>query len=131
MTETAVRLRRLSRPHLRARALAVLLGSAGAALVIAAGGIRLAPRVASVVLAWLALLGVAGLAVVALRRLARAGGAEALGRLVEAAAGSRQGSVVALVTPPVARGGASPELLAAADGRAAAVVARAAPAVHA
>src|SRR5439155_391616 len=49
VTGTAARLRRLGRPHARARAGAVLLGGAGLGFAIAALGLRLAPLVAGVV----------------------------------------------------------------------------------
>jgi hypothetical protein len=128
VTDTAARLRRLGLPHARARAGAILLTSAGVAFAIAAAGLALAPRAGPVLGAWLAIAGVAGGAAWLARRAARRGSTTpgAVGRLVEAAAGTRAGSVVGLLaaTPPH---GSSPELFGLADRRAAALVERAAP----
>jgi hypothetical protein len=128
VTATAVRLRRLAGPHARARAGAVLLTSAGAALAIAGAGLALAPRAAPVVVAWLLIAGVATEAVWLVRRAARRIAPTAVGRLVETTTGTRAGSVVGVLAP-AASAAASPELLGLADARAAAVVERAAPAV--
>ena len=131
MTDTAARLRRLGRPHARARAGAVLLTGAGLALAIAGAGVALAPRVAAVLAAWLA---IAGVAAAAARLAARAGARAAaapVGRLVEAALGERPGSIVGLLAPSQSPPpGASGDLWRLADARAAAVVDRAAQAVH-
>ncbi len=130
MTETALRLRRLARPHARARALAVLLAGAGAVFAAAALGLTLAPRLPGVALAWACIVASALVAVGAVRRSLREAAAAAVGRLVEASAQTRAGSIVGVVSPAVpAAGGTSPDLLAAADARAARVVERAAPAV--
>jgi len=128
VTDTAARLRRLGRPHARARAGAVLLTSAGVACGIAAAGLALAPRVAAVLGAWLLIAVVAGATVWVARHAGRRAAPAAVGALVEAAAGTRAGSVVGLLAPP-ATAGASADLLGLADRRAAQVVARAAPAV--
>jgi len=131
VTDTALRLRRLGSPHARARAGAVLLTSAGVVLALAGAGLALAPRVAPVLLAWLLIVGVVGVALWVARRARRIVGPPVVGRLVEAAAGTRAGSVVGLLAPPpAATTGASPELLRLADQRAAVVVTRAAPAVQ-
>ena len=119
MTETARRLRRLGAPHARARALAAVLAGAGAALGVAAAGVRLAPRVTAVVLAWLAILGLGAGAVWLAARAARAVADSVVGRLVERHAGARAGSVVGLLAP---QAGGSSDLLAAADARSARVV---------
>jgi len=128
VTDTALRLRRLSGPHARARAGAALLTSAGVAFATAAAGLALAPRVAAVVAAWLLIAGVAAAAVWLVRRAWRPAAPAVVGRLVETTAGARAGSVVGLLAP-AAGAGASGELLGLADARAAAVVQRAAPAV--
>src|SRR5712692_5347437 len=129
VTETARRLRRLGAPHARARAAAVLLGGAGAAAACAAAGLGLAPRLAAVLGAWLAIAAVAAVAVWLAGRAVRGTAPPRLGVLVERAAGTRAGSIVALVTPP-ARAGVSEDLLALADARAARVVLAARPAVR-
>ena len=129
MTETALRLRRLARPHARARALATVLGGAGAALAAAALGLALAPRLSGVALAWACVAASAAAAWWAVRRVLREAAPAPVGRLVETAAQTRAGSIVGVVTPIPAAGGASLDLLAAADARAARVVDRAAPAV--
>ena len=128
MTETALQLRRLGQPHARARALAVLLGSAGAALAAAALGLALAPRLPGVVLAWVCIAASVAAAGWAVRRARREAAAAAVGRLVEAAAQTRAGSVVGVVSS-AQTSGTSLDLLAAADARAARVVERAAPVV--
>jgi hypothetical protein len=129
VTDTALSLRRLGSPHARARAGAVLLASAGVVLALAGAGIALAPRVVPVLLAWLFIAGVMGVAGWLARRAGRIVGPPVLGRLVETAAGTRAGSVVGLLQPG-STAGASPDLLRLADQRAAVVVARAAPAVR-
>src|SRR5439155_1129215 len=101
---------------------------AGVAFAIAGAGLRLAPRVAAVVVAWLLIAGLAGAALSLVRRAGRPAAPAAVGRLVETTAGTRAGSVVGVLAP-AASAGASAELLALADARAAAVVERAAPAV--
>src|SRR5438046_8367677 len=106
----------------------MLLTSAGVALAIAAAGLALAPRVAAVVVAWLLIAGIAAAAVWLVRRAGRPAAPAAVGRPVETAAGTRAGSVVGLLAP-AASAGASAALLGLADGRAAAVVERAAPVV--
>src|SRR2546428_419726 len=126
MTETARRLGRLGRPHARARTLAVALAGAGLALAAAAGGLRLAPHLAGVLGGWAAIFAVVGLAVWVVRRARRAATPRVLAALVERAAGSRAGSVVTLLAPPAGGERASAALLAAADARAVAAVARAA-----
>ncbi len=128
MTHTAARLRRLGLPHARARAGAVLLMSAGVACGIAAAGVALAPRVAAVLGAWVLIVAVGGAAVWVARHAGRRAAPAAVGALVEAAAGTRAGSVVGLLAPP-ATAGASADLFGLADRRAAQVVARAAPVV--
>jgi len=129
VTETALRLRRLARPHARARALAMLLGGAGAALAAAALGLALAPRLSGVALGWVCVAASAAAAWWAVRRVLREAAPAPVGRLVETAAHTRAGSIVGVVTPIPAAGGTSPDLLAAADARAARVVDGAAPAV--
>ncbi len=129
MTDTALRLRRLGLPHARARAGAVVLTSAGVAFAIAGAGLELAPRVAAVVGAWLSIAAVTAAAAWLARRAGRRAAPAVVGRLIEAAAGTRRGSVVGLLAP-VAGAGASVELLGLADRRAAELVARAAPAVR-
>jgi len=129
MTETALRLHRLAQPHARARALAVVLGGAGAALAAAALGLALAPRLSGVALGWLCVAASALAAAWAVRRELHEAAAAAVGRLVETSARTRAGSIVGVVAPPSPAGGTSPDLLAAADARAARVVERAAPAV--
>jgi len=129
VTETALRLRRLARPHARARALAMLLGGAGAALAAAALGLALAPRLSGVALGWVCVAASAAAAWWAVRRVLREAAPAPVGRLVETAAHTRAGSIVGVVAPIPAAGGTSPDLLAAADARAARVVDGAAPAV--
>ncbi len=129
MTDTALRLRRLGLPHARARAGAVVLTSAGVAFAIAGAGLELAPRVAAVVGAWLSIAAVTAAAAWLARRAGRRAAPAVVGRLIEAAAGTRRGSVVGLLAP-AAGAGASVELLGLADRRAAELVARAAPAVR-
>ena len=128
MTDTAARLRRLGRPHALARAGAVLLASAGAALAIAGAGVALAPSVAAVLVAWLLIGVVTGLAARLALVAGRQATAPAVGRLVEAATGGRPGSIVGLVaaTTPA---GASAQLWTLADRKAVAVVDGAALAV--
>jgi hypothetical protein len=128
VTDTAARLRRLGRPHVHARAGAVVLAGAGVALAIAGAGIALAPRVGAVLAAWLSIVSVAPLAAWLAARAGRHAAPHTVGRLVEAATRTRAGSVVGLLAPP-ATAGASAELVGLADRRAAAVVERAAPAV--
>ena len=130
MTETAVRLRQLGLPHARARAGAILVSSAGVVFAIAAAGMLLAPRVSAVLAAWAAILGVAGAAGWAAARAGAAAAPPALGRLVEQAAGTRSGSVQSTVTPAAGRSGASADLFALADRRAAGIVEQATPLVR-
>src|SRR3989442_2563495 len=59
---TAVRLARLGLPHARARAGAVLLASLGIAGALAGLGVWLAPHVAGVLGAWIAIVAVRGVA---------------------------------------------------------------------
>src|SRR5438876_10812583 len=128
MTETGRRLRRLGAPHVRARALAVVLGGLGAALAAAALGLALAPAVSGVTLAWALVVVSAAGAIWALRWTRRAAAAPVLARLIER--GGRGGSIVGVVSPTAAKGaGSSPALLLAADTRAAAAVSLAAPGV--
>ncbi|HKA58706.1 MAG TPA: hypothetical protein VKD28_08830 [Gemmatimonadales bacterium] len=130
MTETARRLRRLGRPHARARAFAVILGGLGAALGAAALGLALAPAISGVTLAWVLIILSAGAAVWAAMRARREAADAPVARLVESASGGRAGSVVGVVSPTAGRGeGMSPSLLVAADTRAAAFVSFAAPTV--
>jgi len=126
----ATRLGRLGLPHARARATAVLLAGAGLAAALAALGVRLAPRVAGVIAAWLAIAGVAAVAAWAARRVRRATAPPELGRLAEREGGGRAGSVVGVLAPPPRLGGLSASLLALADARAATVVERAAPGIR-
>src|SRR2546422_10117872 len=63
------------------------------------------------------------------RRARRRAAPPVVGRLVEAMAGIRAGSVVGLLAPPTRTAGASADLLRLADHRAAALVEGAAPAV--
>jgi hypothetical protein len=128
VTDTAARLRRLGRPHVRARAGAVVLAGLGVALAIAGAGIALAPRVGAVLAAWLLIASVAAVAAWLAVRVGGHAAPHTVGRLVEAAGGTRAGSVVGLLAPPVTAG-TSAELVGLADRRAAAVVERAAPAV--
>jgi len=130
VTETAVRLRQLGLPHARARAGAILVSSAGVVFAIAAAGMLLAPRVSAVLAAWAAILGVAGAAGWAAARAGAAAAPPALGRLVEQAAGTRSGSVQSTVTPAASRSGASADLFALADRRAAGIVEQATPLVR-
>jgi len=130
MTETARRLRRLGAPHVRARAIAVVLGGAGAALAAAALGLMLSPAVPGVALAWLLIAASAAGAAWAVTRTRRDAAAPALGRLIEHEAGGRAGSIVGVISPTAGKGrGSSDALLLAADTRAAAVVSFAAPGV--
>lgn len=130
MTETARRLRRLGAPHARARALAMVLGGFGAALAAAALGLALAPAVPGIALAWALIVVSAAAATWAVLRTRREAAAPALGRLVEATAGGRAGSIVGVVSPTAGKGsGSSAALLLAADTRAAAVVSFASPQV--
>ncbi|HEX9611530.1 MAG TPA: DUF4175 family protein [Gemmatimonadales bacterium] len=128
MTRTAARLRRLGRPHTRARALAVVLGGAGLAFAIAAWGLALAPRLAGVLGAWLAILGVGVAVAWALRRARRSGTTPGLARVVERTTDARPGSIESLIARPPA--GTSAELFDAADRDGAAAVERAGPVVH-
>ena len=128
---TATRLGRLGLPHARARAAAVVCAGAGLAGALAALGVRLAPWVAGVIGAWLAIALVAGAAAWAARRVRRATDPPELGRLAERETGGRAGSVVGVLgAPPQPAGGVSAALLALADARAAAVVERAAPRIR-
>jgi len=130
MTETARRLRRLGAPHARARAFAVVLGGLGGALAAAALGLALSPAVSGVTLAWALVVASAGAATWAVLRTRHEAAAPALGRLIESAAGGRAGSIVGVVSPTAGKDtGSSSALLLAADTRAAAVVAFAAPGV--
>src|SRR5207302_1115722 len=115
----AMRLGRLGLPHARARATAVLLAGVGLAAALAALGVRLAPRVAGVIAAWLAIAGVAAVAAWAARRVRRATAPPELGRLAEREGGGRAGSVVGVLAPPPRLGGLSASLLALADAGAA------------
>src|SRR5216117_851093 len=130
VTSTAARLRQLGLPHARARAGAVLLAGAGLGLAIAALGLRLAPNLAGVLAAWLAISAVLVVAVWVARRVRREAAPQTLGRLVESALGTRAGSVVGLLAPgPAVGGGLSADLFTLADVRAARVVEQATPAV--
>jgi hypothetical protein len=130
MTETARRLRRLGVPHVRARALAVLLGGSGAALAAAALGLVLSPAVSGITLAWTLVVASAVAATWAALRTRREADAPTLGRLIERAAGGRAGSIVGVVSPTAGKStGSSAALQLAADTRAAAVVSFAAPGV--
>src|SRR5206468_3176713 len=87
-----------------------------------------APEVAPIVAAWVLIGGIVVVAAALASRAGRRAGPPVVGRLVESTAQTRAGSVVGLLSPG-ATAGASRELLALADARAAAVVAGAAPAV--
>src|SRR5947199_8257068 len=126
---TAVRLARLGLPHARARAGAVLLASLGIAGALAGLGVWLAPHVAGVLGAWIAIVAVVAVAVWGTRRAQRATAPHALGRRAEAEAGARAGSVVGLLAAAPA-GGVSADLLALADARALQAVEGAAPALR-
>ena len=126
----ATRLRRLGVPHGRARAAAVLLAGAGLGGALAALGVRLAPHVAGVIAAWIAIAGVAAAAAWAARGARRTTAPLELGRLAERETGGRAGSVVGVLAPQPRRGGVSAALLALADARAATVVERAAPGIR-
>jgi hypothetical protein len=128
VTETTRALRRLGRPHARARAFAVLLGAGGVALGAAAVGIRLASYVAVVLGAWVAILVVLAMALLSARRAAASAAALPLAHATEGAAGARAGSVATLLAAPGSVG-ASAALFAAADRRAAGIVQHAAPLV--
>ena len=123
MTETAKQLRRIGRPHARARAGAALLASAGVALGIAAAGQWLAPRALAIGAAWLGIAAVAAFAVWAMWRAGRGAGPQIVGHLLETTSNARAGSVVGTLSP---REGASAELFALADARAASAVTAAA-----
>jgi len=129
MTETALRLHRLARPHARARALAIVLASSGGVLAAASLGLALAPRLAGVMLGWVCIAASVAAAVWAERRALREATAARVGRLIETSARTRAGSIVGVVSPAAAASGTSPDLLSAADARAARVVERAAPVV--
>jgi hypothetical protein len=126
VTETARRLRRLGRPHARARAAATLLGSAGVALAIAAAGQWLAPRAPAIAAAWLGIAAVAAVAVWAARRARRGAAPEIVGRMLETTSHARAGSVIGTLAPGDE---SSAELFALADARAASAVTAAAPQV--
>src|SRR5438876_470336 len=85
----------------------------------------LAPHVAGVLGAWIAIVAVVAVAVWGTRRAQRATTPPALGRRAETEAGARAGSVVGLLAPAPA-GGVSADLLALADARALQAVGRAA-----
>jgi hypothetical protein len=132
VTETAKRLRRLGLPHTRARAGAMLLGSAGVALGIAAAGLWLAPRAPAIAAAWLGITAVAAAAVWALRRAGRGADPQVVGRLLENTSNARAGSIVGTLAPVggTPGDGASAELFALADALAARAVTAAAPQVN-
>ncbi len=125
----AARLGRLGLPHARARTAAVLLVGTGSGGALAALGVRLAPHVAGVIAAWIAIATVTAGAAWAARRARRATAPPELGRLAEREIGGRAGSVVGVLAPPP-RPGVSAALLALADARAATVVERAAPGIR-
>src|SRR5204862_6645156 len=127
MTETGRRLRRLGAPHVRARALAVVLGGLGAALAAAALGLALAPAVSGVTLAWALVVASAAGAIWALRWTRRAAAAPVLAGLIERGGrGARGGSMGRGVRPTPARGArSSPALLPGGAPRCAAPVAAA------
>src|SRR2546425_577680 len=132
MTETARRLHRLGAPHVRARAVAVVLAGLGVALAAAALGLVLAPAVPGVTLSWVLIALSVAAAVWAVLRVRREAAAAPIGRLVESATGGRAGSVVGVVSRSINKGkGTGAALLVAADTRAAAFVSLAAPAVNA
>src|SRR5438445_284037 len=114
---TAVRWAALGLRHDRARAGAVLLASLGIAGALAGLGVWLAPHVAGVLGAWIAIVAVVAVAVWGTRRAQRATTPPALGRRAETEAGARAGSVVGLLAPAPA-GGVSADLPALADARA-------------
>ena len=120
MTETARRLARLHAPVARSHALAAGLFALGGGLAAAALGVVLAPNVWGVVIAWIAILGVAARGARAIWRSRRISDLPGIGALVESTAGARSGSVTTLVAPTAP--GMSESLLAVADARAAAIV---------
>ena len=121
MTETARTLRHIGRPHARVRVAAALLVGAGAALAAAALGAWLAPSLALVFLAWIAVVAALAGSFVMARRASRSAGPAPLAVSAEHAAHARWGSVAAVLTPLPPRG-ASAALFEAADRRAAALV---------
>ena len=125
----AARLGRIGLPHARARTAAVLLAGAGSGGAVAALGMRLAPHVAGMIAAWIAIAAVIAGAVWTAHRARRATAPPELGRLAEREIGGRAGSVVGVLAPPP-RPGVSAALLALADARAATVVERAAPGIR-
>src|SRR5437879_13914395 len=94
---TAVRLARLGLPHARARAGAVLLASLGIAGALAGLGVWLAPHVAGVLGAWIALVAVVAVAVWGTRRAQRATTPPALGRRAETEAVARPARIPGLI----------------------------------
>ena len=125
----AARLGRIGLPHARARTAAVLLAGAGSGGALAALGVRLAPHVAGMIAAWIAIAAVTAGAAWAAHRARRTTAPPELGRLAEREIGGRAGSVVGVLAPPP-RPGVSAALLALADARAATVVERAAPGIR-
>src|SRR5437870_12865315 len=104
MTETAQRLHRLGAPHVRARALAVLLAALGVALAAAALGLVLAPAVPGVTLSWVLIALSVAAAVWAVLRVRREAAAAPIGRLVASATGGRAGSAVRVLSPRIGEG---------------------------
>ena len=124
MTETARLIRRIGRPHARARAVAILLAGAGVAALAAAAGIAFAPRLGGILAAWACIAATLVAAGIAVRRGSHASGAGTVGRLVEMAGDVRAGSVVGLLGELAAPGNVSVALWESADRRAAQVVER-------
>src|SRR5258708_26436727 len=81
----------------------------GVLLAIAGAGIALAPRVGAVLGAWCLMASVAALAAWLAARAGRHATPHTVGRLVEAAARTRAGSIVGLLAPRATAGG-SPDL---------------------
>src|SRR2546426_6393909 len=104
MTETARRLHRLGAPHVRARALAVVLAGLGVALAAAALGLVLAPAVPGVTLSWVLIALSVAAAVWAVLRVWREAAAAPIGRLVESATGGGARGGVGDGSPPRQRG---------------------------
>jgi hypothetical protein len=129
MTRTAAALRRLIRPHVRGRVLAVLLACAGAICALAAAGIASAPGLLGILAAWAAILAVLAAAAWLARRVWRAAEPARVAGLVERTGAMRPGSMVSRVAPP---GGAaaSPELFQVADEQGSRTIEGSAASVH-
>jgi len=130
VTQTARLIRRIGRPHARARAVATLLAGAGVAALAAAAGITLAPRLAAILGAWTFIAVTIAAAAITMRRAGRAAAAGSVGRMVEVAGGVRAGSVVGLLGDPAAPGSVSRALWDNADRRAVQIVEQTSPMVR-